>query len=57
MEGYDLISDSYSMEILAVLIVERVWGKIHSYLEDKALDKRLDKMSERIAKLEGKIEK
>ena len=53
MEGYDIISDSLSGEIIGVVVLERIWSKISGWLEGKAMDKRLDTMSERIAKLEG----
>ena len=57
MEEMDLISDSYSMEVIGVLIVERIWGKISGYMDEKRLDKRLDKMGEDIARLKGKLDK
>ena len=57
MEGFDLVTDSFSGELIGVVIVERIWSKISGWLEGKALDKRIDKMSERIANLEGRLEK
>ena len=55
--GMDYVSDSYSMEILGVVIAERVWAKWHKYTEDKSNDKRMDKMAEDIARLKGKLDK
>ena len=53
MEGLDLVSDSFSGELIGIVVLERIWSKISGWLEGKALDKRIDKMSERIATLEG----
>ena len=60
MEGYDIISDSYSTEIIVVMIAERMWSKISAYIDDRHSkvdkqkeDDRLDKIAERLSKLEG----
>jgi hypothetical protein len=57
MEGIDFIPDFLSDGFIGLLALERVWSKIKAWLEEKALDKRLDKMGERIANLEGKTSK
>ena len=56
MEGLDYVSDSYSMELLGVVIVERIWAKYQAYSEGKTMDKRIDKMAEDIARLKGKLD-
>jgi len=50
----DIIPDIFSGELIALVILERIWSKVKAWLEERSLDKRLDKMSERIAHLEGK---
>ena len=35
MEGYDIVSDSYSMELLVVLVAERVWGRLSSFFQER----------------------
>jgi len=57
MEGIDFIPDFLSGEFIGLLALERVWSKVKGWLEEKSLDKRLDKMGERIARLEGKTSK
>ena len=56
MEGYDVIPDSYSAEVIAVMLVERIWSKIRSYLDDKAEVKKATKLEQRLAELESKID-
>ena len=56
MEGYDVIPDSYSAEVIAVMLVERIWSKIRSYLDDKAEAKKATKLEQRLAELESKID-
>ena len=60
MNGFDLLPDSYSTEIIIVMIAERMWSKISAYIDarhekvDKQKDDdRLDKIAERLSKLEG----
>ena len=64
MEGYDVISDSYSTELIIVMVAERLWSKVSAYIDDRHQkvdkqkeDERLDDIAERMARLEGKIEK
>ncbi len=38
---YDYVPDSYSMELLLALIMERIWSRIQTYL--KARDSKLEK--------------
>ena len=57
MESLDYITDSYSMEVIGVVIVERIWSKYQAYSEGKTMDKRIDKMAEDIARLKGKLDK
>ncbi len=55
MEEYDIITDSYSAEIIAIMILERMWAKVHNYMESKE-KKREDKHTEkRLNDLEGQI--
>lgn len=63
MEGYDLVSDSYSMEILILLVVERIWGRISTFLQERhdKIDKqkedaRMDKIAENLSEIRGKQE-
>ena len=56
MEGYDVIPDSYSAEVIAVMLVERIWSKIRSYLDDKTEAKKATKLEQRLAELESKID-
>ena len=51
------------MELLVFLVAERIWTRVNSYLDDhhkkkdeKDLDKRLDRMTEKLSKIEGKME-
>ena len=55
MKGFDMIPDSLSSEVLLVVVAERVFGRIKSWMEGKENDKRMDKHGERIAKLEGRL--
>ena len=57
MESLDYITDSYSMEVIGVVIVERIWSKYQAYSEGKTMDKRIDRMAEDIARLKGKLDK
>ena len=57
MESLDYISDSYSMEVIGLVIAERIWSKYQAYTEAKANDKRIDRMAEDIARLKGKLDK
>ena len=57
MEGLDYIPDSYSMEVIGLVIAERIWSKYRAYTEAKANDKRIDKMAEDIANIKGKLDK
>ena len=55
MEEYDILTDSYSAEIIAIMILERMWAKVHNYMESKE-KKREDKHTEkRLNELEGQI--
>jgi len=61
MNGFDLLPDSYSTEIIIVMIVERLWSKISAYIDarhekvDKQKDDdRLDKLAEELAEIKGK---
>ena len=63
MEGYDIISDSYSAELIIVLVLERLWTKISAYISDRheKIDKqkeddRLDKIAEALSEIKGKQE-
>jgi hypothetical protein len=63
MEGYDVISDSYSTEMLIVLIAERIWSKYSSWMDDRHRkidkqkeDERLDQIAERLSEIKGKQE-
>jgi hypothetical protein len=40
MEGYDIISDSYSQEMLIVLVAERIYSRIVSFWEERHSDTR-----------------
>ena len=40
MEGYDILTDSYSSELIVVMIVERLWSKVKNYLDDKGETKK-----------------
>ena len=44
MNAYDLISDSYSMELLVVLFLERVWMRVQTYLKER--DQRAEDLEE-----------
>ena len=57
MEGLDYIPDSYSMEVIGLVIAERIWSKYRAYTEAKSNDKRIDKMAEDIANIKGKLDK
>jgi len=57
MEEYNFVGDVFSGEILILVVLERIWGKIRSWIEERAMDKRLDKMSETISYLKGKLNK
>jgi len=57
MEEYNFIGDIFSGEILLLVVAERIWGKIRGWIEERAMDKRLDKMSETISYLKGKLNK
>ena len=61
MEGYDLISDSYSMELMIVLVAERIWSRIstfmterHDKLDKQKEDDRLDDIAEKLSEIKGK---
>lgn len=61
METIDPISDSYSMELLIVLVVERIWGRISSFMDERHKkiderknDERLDAIAEKLAEIKGK---
>ncbi len=56
-QGFDYITDSYSMEIIIAMVGERMWSKISGYLDDKKKDERMDDFGERISRLEGKLDK
>lgn len=56
MEGYDIISDSYSAEVISLMILERIWSKIRSYLDEKATKKEETDLQERLSLLEKKID-
>ena len=62
--GFDFLSDSYSTEIIAIMVAERLWSKISAYIDARHMkvdkqkdDDRLDEIAERLARLEGKTEK
>jgi len=57
MEEYDFIGDIFSGEILLLVVLERIWGKISGWIEDRSLNRRLDKMDKAISKLEGITQK
>ena len=61
MEGYDIISDSYSTELIIVLVLERLWTKISAYISERheKIDKqkeddRLDQIAETLSEIKGK---
>jgi hypothetical protein len=63
MEGYDIISDSYSQEMLIVLVAERIytrivsfWEERHKKIDEKKADDRLDQIAERLSEIKGKQE-
>jgi len=55
MEEYNFIGDIFSGEILILVVLERIWGKIRGWIEGREKDKRLDEMSETISYLKGKL--
>ena len=55
MEGYDILTDSYSSELIVVMIVERLWSKIKNYLDDKGETKKEVAKEKRLADMEKKI--
>ena len=55
MEGYDILTDSYSSELIVVMIVERLWSKIKNYLDDKHEAKKEFAKEKRLADMEKKI--
>jgi len=57
MTDFNIIPDSYSSEIIILMVFERIWVKIRSYMDNKSLDDRLDKMSEDIAHIKGQLKK
>lgn len=61
MEGYDLISDSYSTEMIIALVGERIYSRVTAYWEErhkkqdeKKADDRLDQIAERLMEIKGK---
>ena len=59
--GLDLITDSYSMEVLGVVIAERLWSKYAIYQKDRDKarqkldeDKRIDSIDRKLAEMKGK---
>ena len=56
MEGLDLISDSYSAELIALMIVERIWSKVRAYLDERSIKEQELSLQDRLAELEQKIE-
>ena len=55
MEGYDVISDSYSAEVISLMILERMWSKVSKYLDNKSTKKNDIKLEQRLADMEKKI--
>ena len=55
MEGYDVISDSYSAEVISLMILERMWSKVSKYLDNKSTKKNETKLEQRLAEMEKKI--
>ena len=55
MEGYDVITDSYSAEVIAIMIVERMWSKVRKYFDAKAEEKKETKLQNRLAEMESLI--
>ena len=55
MEGYDIISDSYSAEIISVMIVERLWSKVRNYLDRKQMETKRSELYKRISEMEKAI--
>ena len=56
MEGYDIISDSYSAEVISLMLLERAWSKISTYLDAKTVKKEEAELQERLSQLEKKID-
>ena len=56
MEGYDIITDSYSAEVIALMLLERAWSKVRSYLDEKEIKKDEGALQDRLAELEKKID-
>lgn len=61
MEGLDFVNDSFSTEIICLMIVERIWSKIRVYMDERhnkidkqKEDERLDKIAEDLAEIKGK---
>lgn len=56
MEGYDIISDSYSAEVISLMLLERIWSKVRAYLDEREIKKQETDLQDRLADLEQKIE-
>jgi hypothetical protein len=61
MEGVDVITDNLAGEGVALLVLERIWSRVHGYLEgrdkkaqDTATDTRLDAIDSRLSEIKGK---
>ena len=55
MEGYDVLTDSYSAEVISLMLLERVWSRIRGYLDEKAATKKERTLSKRLSDMEKSI--
>ena len=55
MEGYDVLTDSYSAEVISLMLLERVWTKVRGYLDDKDVTKQESRLEKRLSDMEKSI--
>ncbi len=51
----DIITDSYSAEVISLMLLERAWSKVRRYLDAKAMKHEGEDMEKRISKMETDI--
>lgn len=55
MEEYDIITDSYSAEVISLMLLERAWSKYRGYMEAKDIKKDEKALQDRLAKMDKEI--
>ena len=51
----NLLGDQYASEIISLMILERLWSRIKSYMDNKADKKEAEDMEKRLSQMESDI--